>query len=118
MPLPVRVGEPGLGGGKGLIRAEAASRGPAGKAEAGQGGSAQRPSRGWGLWLWGGSSLRLATSLPPLPSPPTCAQDEQSTLQLLKKHLVTEQTVENYAETIAQLSRQCRALLELSHPDR
>lgn len=49
---------------------------------------------------------------------PTCAQDEQSTLQLLKKHLVTEQTVENYAETIAQLSRQCRALLELGHPDR
>ncbi|KAL8220085.1 UNVERIFIED_CONTAM: Spectrin beta chain, non-erythrocytic 4 [Gekko kuhli] len=44
-------------------------------------------------------------------------KDEQSTLQLLKKHLVTEQTVENYAETIAQLSRQCRALLELGHPD-
>uniref|UniRef100_A0ABM5ETH6 Spectrin beta chain n=1 Tax=Pogona vitticeps TaxID=103695 RepID=A0ABM5ETH6_9SAUR len=44
-------------------------------------------------------------------------KDEQSTLQLLKKHLLTEQTVENYAETIAQLSRQCRALLELGHPD-
>ncbi|XP_067316955.1 spectrin beta chain, non-erythrocytic 4-like [Anolis sagrei] len=44
-------------------------------------------------------------------------KDEQSTLQLLKKHLMTEQTVENYAETIAQLSRQCRALLELGHPD-
>ncbi|XP_054855022.1 spectrin beta chain, non-erythrocytic 4 [Eublepharis macularius] len=44
-------------------------------------------------------------------------KDEQSTLQLLKKHLMMEQTVENYAETIAQLSRQCRALLELSHPD-
>uniref|UniRef100_A0A672V5V9 Spectrin beta chain n=1 Tax=Strigops habroptila TaxID=2489341 RepID=A0A672V5V9_STRHB len=43
-------------------------------------------------------------------------QDEQSTLQLLKKHLLTEQTVENYEETIAQLSRQCRALLELGHP--
>ncbi|XP_069738334.1 LOW QUALITY PROTEIN: spectrin beta chain, non-erythrocytic 4 [Phaenicophaeus curvirostris] len=43
-------------------------------------------------------------------------KDEQSTLQLLKKHLVTEQTVENYEETIAQLSRQCRALLELGHP--
>uniref|UniRef100_A0A670J8Q2 Spectrin beta chain n=1 Tax=Podarcis muralis TaxID=64176 RepID=A0A670J8Q2_PODMU len=40
-------------------------------------------------------------------------KDEQSTLQLLKKHLMMEQTVENYAETIAQLSRQCRALLEL-----
>ncbi|XP_053123186.1 spectrin beta chain, non-erythrocytic 4 isoform X2 [Hemicordylus capensis] len=44
-------------------------------------------------------------------------KDEQSTLQLLKKHLMMEQTVENYAETIAQLSRQCRALLELGHPD-
>ncbi|KAI6060588.1 spectrin beta chain, non-erythrocytic 4 isoform X4 [Aix galericulata] len=42
--------------------------------------------------------------------------DEQSTLQLLKKHLQTEQTVENYEESIAQLSRQCRALLELGHP--
>ncbi|KAM8794004.1 spectrin beta chain, non-erythrocytic 4 [Eudromia elegans] len=44
-------------------------------------------------------------------------KDEQSTLQLLKKHLLTEQTVENYEETIAQLSRQCRALLELGHPE-
>ncbi|XP_065511144.1 spectrin beta chain, non-erythrocytic 4 isoform X4 [Caloenas nicobarica] len=43
-------------------------------------------------------------------------KDEQSTLQLLKKHLLMEQTVENYEETIAQLSRQCRALLELGHP--
>ncbi|KAK2511201.1 hypothetical protein Q9966_016708 [Columba livia] len=42
--------------------------------------------------------------------------DEQSTLQLLKKHLLMEQTVENYEETITQLSRQCRALLELGHP--
>uniref|UniRef100_A0A8D0AZZ5 Spectrin beta, non-erythrocytic 4 n=1 Tax=Salvator merianae TaxID=96440 RepID=A0A8D0AZZ5_SALMN len=44
-------------------------------------------------------------------------KDEQSTLELLKKHLMVEQTVENYAETVAQLSRQCRALLELGHPD-
>ncbi|KAM9260145.1 LOW QUALITY PROTEIN: spectrin beta chain, non-erythrocytic 4-like [Morus bassanus] len=43
-------------------------------------------------------------------------KDEQSTLQLLKKHLLMEQTVENYEETITQLSRQCRALLELGHP--
>uniref|UniRef100_A0A674GFK3 Spectrin beta chain n=1 Tax=Taeniopygia guttata TaxID=59729 RepID=A0A674GFK3_TAEGU len=42
--------------------------------------------------------------------------DEQSTLHLLKKHLLTEQTIDNYEETIAQLSRQCRALLELGHP--
>ncbi|XP_075771677.1 spectrin beta chain, non-erythrocytic 4 isoform X2 [Pelodiscus sinensis] len=44
-------------------------------------------------------------------------KDEQSTLQLLQKHLALEQGVENYEETIAQLSRQCRALLELGHPD-
>ncbi|XP_029426950.1 spectrin beta chain, non-erythrocytic 4 [Rhinatrema bivittatum] len=44
-------------------------------------------------------------------------KDEQSTLQLLKKHLMLEQTIENYEETIAQLSRQCRTLLELGHPD-
>lgn len=47
-----------------------------------------------------------------------CPQDEQSTLQLLKKHLQLEQGVENYEESIAQLSRQCRALLEMGHPDR
>lgn len=47
-----------------------------------------------------------------------CPQDEQSTLQLLKKHLQVEQGVENYEESIAQLSRQCRALLEMGHPDR
>uniref|UniRef100_A0A8C2SCL7 Spectrin beta chain n=1 Tax=Capra hircus TaxID=9925 RepID=A0A8C2SCL7_CAPHI len=40
-------------------------------------------------------------------------KDEQSTLQLLKKHLQLEQGVENYEESIAQLSRQCRALLEM-----
>ncbi|XP_074873007.1 spectrin beta chain, non-erythrocytic 4 isoform X2 [Carettochelys insculpta] len=43
-------------------------------------------------------------------------KDEQSTLQLLKKHLLLEQAMESYEETIAQLSRQCRALLELGHP--
>uniref|UniRef100_A0A8C0JIK2 Spectrin beta, non-erythrocytic 4 n=1 Tax=Chelonoidis abingdonii TaxID=106734 RepID=A0A8C0JIK2_CHEAB len=44
-------------------------------------------------------------------------KDEQGTLQLLKKHLLLEQSIENYEETVAQLSRQCRALLELGHPD-
>ncbi|XP_053329402.1 spectrin beta chain, non-erythrocytic 4 [Spea bombifrons] len=44
-------------------------------------------------------------------------KDEQSTLQLLKKHLMLEQTIENYEETIGQLSRQCRTLLDLGHPD-
>lgn len=45
-------------------------------------------------------------------------QDEPSTLQLLKKHLVLEQTIEDYAETIGLLSQQCRQLLEMGHPDR
>ena len=45
-------------------------------------------------------------------------QDEPSTLQLLKKHLVLEQTIEDYAETIGLLSQQCRQLLEIGHPDR
>uniref|UniRef100_A0A3B3RNV7 Spectrin beta chain n=1 Tax=Paramormyrops kingsleyae TaxID=1676925 RepID=A0A3B3RNV7_9TELE len=44
-------------------------------------------------------------------------KDEPSTLKLLKKHLVLEQTVEDYAETIGLLSQQCRQLLELGHPD-
>uniref|UniRef100_A0A8C4FGH0 Spectrin beta chain n=1 Tax=Dicentrarchus labrax TaxID=13489 RepID=A0A8C4FGH0_DICLA len=35
-------------------------------------------------------------------------KDEPSTLQLLKKHLVLEQTIEDYAETIGLLSQQCR----------
>ncbi|KPP77172.1 spectrin beta chain, non-erythrocytic 4-like [Scleropages formosus] len=44
-------------------------------------------------------------------------KDEPSTLKLLKKHLVLEQTIEDYAETIGLLSQQCRQLLELGHPD-
>uniref|UniRef100_A0AAQ5XGJ7 Spectrin beta chain n=1 Tax=Amphiprion ocellaris TaxID=80972 RepID=A0AAQ5XGJ7_AMPOC len=44
-------------------------------------------------------------------------KDEPSTLQLLKKHLVLEQTIEDYAETIGLLSQQCRQLLEMGHPD-
>uniref|UniRef100_A0A4X2LLB3 Spectrin beta chain n=1 Tax=Vombatus ursinus TaxID=29139 RepID=A0A4X2LLB3_VOMUR len=40
-------------------------------------------------------------------------KDEQNTLQLLKKHLLLEQSIENYEESIAQLSRQCRSLLEM-----
>lgn len=47
-----------------------------------------------------------------------CHQDEPSTLQLLKKHLTLEQTIEDYAETIGLLSQQCRQLLEMGHPDR
>ncbi|KAK3548732.1 hypothetical protein QTP70_018462, partial [Hemibagrus guttatus] len=44
-------------------------------------------------------------------------KDELSTLQLLKKQLSLEQTIEDYAETIGLLSQQCRQLLELGHPD-
>ncbi|XP_046720321.1 spectrin beta chain, non-erythrocytic 4-like isoform X3 [Silurus meridionalis] len=44
-------------------------------------------------------------------------KDESSTLQLLKKQLSLEQSIEDYAETIGLLSQQCRQLLELSHPD-
>ncbi|XP_045076767.1 spectrin beta chain, non-erythrocytic 4-like isoform X1 [Coregonus clupeaformis] len=44
-------------------------------------------------------------------------KDEPSTLQLLKKHLALEQTIEDYAETIGLLSQQCRQLLEMGHPD-
>uniref|UniRef100_A0A3Q3LRT5 Spectrin beta chain n=1 Tax=Labrus bergylta TaxID=56723 RepID=A0A3Q3LRT5_9LABR len=44
-------------------------------------------------------------------------KDEPSTLQLLKKHLILEQTIEDYAETIGLLSQQCRQLLEMGHPD-
>uniref|UniRef100_A0A673H602 Spectrin beta chain n=1 Tax=Sinocyclocheilus rhinocerous TaxID=307959 RepID=A0A673H602_9TELE len=44
-------------------------------------------------------------------------KDEASTLQLLKKQLALQQTIEDYAETIGMLSQQCRQLLELGHPD-
>ncbi|MED6245666.1 Spectrin beta chain, non-erythrocytic 4 [Ataeniobius toweri] len=44
-------------------------------------------------------------------------KDEPSTLQLLKKHLLLEQTIEDYAETIGLLSQQCRQLLEMGHPN-
>jgi len=48
----------------------------------------------------------------------TVVQDEESTLQLLKSHLVLEQTVEMYAETVGMLSQQRQRLLELGHPER
>ncbi|MEQ2187516.1 hypothetical protein GOODEAATRI_005502 [Goodea atripinnis] len=37
--------------------------------------------------------------------------------KLLKKHLLLEQTIEDYAETIGLLSQQCRQLLEMGHPN-
>lgn len=71
---------------------------------------------GWGCR--GLEELELRVGLCRLIAGAVCPQDEQSTLQLLKKHLQLEQGVENYEESIAQLSRQCRALLEMGHPDR
>ena len=70
--------------------------------------------------IWGrGSGSGLVDDAPTNPQrPPSPPQDEQSTLQLLQKLLRTAQTVENYADSIAQLSRQCRALLEMGHPQR
>ncbi|XP_032870186.1 LOW QUALITY PROTEIN: spectrin beta chain, non-erythrocytic 4-like [Amblyraja radiata] len=44
-------------------------------------------------------------------------KDEQSSLQLLKKHLGLEQTIDDYAENICELSKTCRALLDASHPE-
>ncbi|KAJ8405792.1 hypothetical protein AAFF_G00312290 [Aldrovandia affinis] len=43
-------------------------------------------------------------------------KDEPGTLELLKKHLVMEQAIEDYAERIDFLSQQCQQLLELGHP--
>ncbi|XP_051900167.1 spectrin beta chain, non-erythrocytic 4-like isoform X2 [Pristis pectinata] len=44
-------------------------------------------------------------------------KDEQSALQLLKKHLSLEQTIDDYAENICELSKTCRALLDEGHPE-
>ncbi|XP_059497011.1 spectrin beta chain, non-erythrocytic 4-like [Stegostoma tigrinum] len=44
-------------------------------------------------------------------------KDEQSSLQMLKKHLVLEQTIDDYAENICELSKTCRTLLDKGHPE-
>ncbi|XP_043536626.1 spectrin beta chain, non-erythrocytic 4-like [Chiloscyllium plagiosum] len=44
-------------------------------------------------------------------------KDEQSSLQMLKKHLVLEQTIDDYAENICELSKTCRMLLDTGHPE-
>ncbi|GCB77492.1 hypothetical protein scyTo_0021106 [Scyliorhinus torazame] len=44
-------------------------------------------------------------------------KDEQSSLQMLKKHLTLEQTIDDYAENICELSNTCRALLDVGHPE-
>uniref|UniRef100_UPI00398E47AA spectrin beta chain, non-erythrocytic 1-like n=1 Tax=Pristiophorus japonicus TaxID=55135 RepID=UPI00398E47AA len=44
-------------------------------------------------------------------------KDEQSSLQMLKKHLILEQTIDDYAENICQFSQTCRTLLDEGHPE-
>ncbi|XP_066234364.1 spectrin beta chain, non-erythrocytic 1 isoform X4 [Saccopteryx leptura] len=45
------------------------------------------------------------------------AKDEQSAVSMLKKHQILEQAVEDYAETVHQLSKTSRALVAESHPE-
>uniref|UniRef100_F7HG06 Spectrin beta chain n=1 Tax=Callithrix jacchus TaxID=9483 RepID=F7HG06_CALJA len=45
------------------------------------------------------------------------AKDEQSAVSMLKKHQILEQAVEDYAETVHQLSKTSRALVADSHPE-
>lgn len=49
---------------------------------------------------------------------PLSLQDEQSAVSMLKKHQILEQAVEDYAETVHQLSKTSRALVADSHPER
>ncbi|TSU11377.1 Spectrin beta chain, non-erythrocytic 1 [Bagarius yarrelli] len=46
------------------------------------------------------------------------AKDEQSSLAMLKKHQILEQAVEDYAETVHQLSKTSRTLVAAGHPER
>uniref|UniRef100_A0A8C5M7R5 Spectrin beta chain n=1 Tax=Leptobrachium leishanense TaxID=445787 RepID=A0A8C5M7R5_9ANUR len=45
------------------------------------------------------------------------AKDEQSAVSMLKKHQILEQAVEDYAETVHQLSKTSRALVAEGHPE-
>lgn len=45
-------------------------------------------------------------------------QDEQSAVSMLKKHQILEQAVEDYAETVHQLSKTSRTLVADNHPER
>uniref|UniRef100_A0A3B4ZM99 Uncharacterized protein n=1 Tax=Stegastes partitus TaxID=144197 RepID=A0A3B4ZM99_9TELE len=46
------------------------------------------------------------------------AKDEQSAVTMLKKHQIVEQAVEDYAETVHQLSKTSRGLVADGHPER
>uniref|UniRef100_A0A3B4BR65 Spectrin beta chain n=1 Tax=Pygocentrus nattereri TaxID=42514 RepID=A0A3B4BR65_PYGNA len=45
------------------------------------------------------------------------AKDEQSSVTMLKKHQILEQAVEDYAETVHQLSKTSRDLVAANHPE-
>ncbi|XP_074501677.1 spectrin beta chain, non-erythrocytic 1-like isoform X2 [Sebastes fasciatus] len=45
------------------------------------------------------------------------AKDEQSSVAMLKKHQILEQAVEDYADTVHQLSGTSRGLVAVEHPD-
>ncbi|KAG7470399.1 spectrin beta chain, non-erythrocytic 1 isoform X2 [Solea senegalensis] len=45
------------------------------------------------------------------------AKDEQSSVSMLKKHQILEQAVEDYADTVHQLSITSRGLVAAAHPD-
>ena len=45
-------------------------------------------------------------------------QDEQSAVTMQKKHQIVEQAVEDYAETVHQLSKTSRGLVSDGHPER
>ncbi|XP_074019070.1 spectrin beta chain, non-erythrocytic 1 [Numenius arquata] len=45
------------------------------------------------------------------------AKDEQSAVSMLKKHQILEQAVEDYAETVHQLSKTSRTLVSDNHPE-
>ncbi|XP_026883996.2 spectrin beta chain, non-erythrocytic 1 isoform X1 [Electrophorus electricus] len=45
------------------------------------------------------------------------AKDEQSSVTMLKKHQILEQAVEDYADTVHQLSKTSRALVAAGHPE-
>ncbi|KAM4771567.1 spectrin beta chain, non-erythrocytic 1 isoform 1-T1 [Rhinophrynus dorsalis] len=45
------------------------------------------------------------------------AKDEQSAVSMLKKHQILEQAVEDYADTVHQLSKTSRALVGDGHPE-
>lgn len=45
-------------------------------------------------------------------------QDEQSALVMVKKHQTLEQALEDYAQTIHQLSNSSRLMVTSEHPER